>query len=81
MSFNPKTGRISSQCPHCGTWNDWEYKHYLTPGTVAPLGKKYYKPIVCSNCIRELRCQDDPVRRHYEAAHDEKQSKLAGGEK
>ena len=81
MSFNPKTGRLSTLCPHCGTWNDWEYKHYLTPGTVAPLGKKYYKPIVCSNCIRELQCQDDPVRRHYEAAHDEKQSKLAGGEK
>jgi hypothetical protein len=81
MSFNPKNGAISTLCPHCGTWNDWQYKHYLTPSTEVPRGMKYHKPIICSNCNRELHCPDDPVRRHYHAAHDEKQSKLTGGGK
>lgn len=81
MSFNPKNGAISTLCPHCGAWNDWNRKHYITPGTDVPRGKKWHTPIICSNCNRELRHPDDPVRRHYLAAHHEKQSKLTGGKK
>jgi hypothetical protein len=76
MSFNPKTGNISTLCPHCGHWNDWEPKHYITPGTEISREHRWHKPITCSICNRELKCQDDPVRRHYLAGKHEKQRKL-----
>ena len=79
MSFNPYTGRLSTLCPHCGRWNDWTRIFGRSCDHKAK--GQWEHPRICFDCQRELHTPDDPVRRHYLAAHDEKQKKFFRGKK
>lgn len=76
MSFNPKTGSVSTLCSRCGTWNDWSRTCRVDGVPMQVKGRRWNRARICLYCGRELIIPDNPDTRHHTAGHNEKQRRL-----